>query len=324
MRRTRRHAAAPDGTRIAWSSAGAGSPAVLLTDGIGCAGYIWRRLAPALARERRVLHWNYRGHGESDPPADPERATVADCALDLLAVLDDAGEERAVLAGHSMGVQVVLEAHRRAPERVAALLLLCGAPGRILDTFHDSTVLRTILPYARKIVDRWPVAARTAFRALVTADVAVDYALAFEVNRALVHREDLLPYFADLSRVHPGLFVRLLASAAEHDATGHLPHIRVPALVVAGVRDSFTPMHLSVAMHQAIPGSELLVLPGATHVAPLEHPQLVEERVQAFLAAHAAAAKPARRPRRRAAAPVAARAPAARPRRRAPAARRPR
>jgi pimeloyl-ACP methyl ester carboxylesterase len=315
MRRTRRHATAPDGTRIAWSSAGAGSPAVLLTDGIGCAGYIWQRLAPALAKERRVLHWNYRGHGESDPPADPERATVADCVQDLVSVLDVAGEERVVLAGHSMGVQVVLEAHRKAPERVAGLLLLCGAPGRLLDTFHDTTLLRSVLPWARKIVDRWPEAARNAFRALVTADVAVDYALAFEVNRALMHRKDLLPYFADLSRVDPGLFVRLLTSAAEHDVTAHLPHVRVPTLVVAGLRDSFTPMHLSVSMHEAIPGSELLVLPGGTHVAPLEYPELVAERVRGFLAAHAPSVKGARAPRRRAATEVAARRPTARPRR---------
>ena len=296
MRRTRRHATAPDGTRIAWSSAGRGSPAVLLTDGIGCAGYIWRRLAPALAQERRAIHWNYRGHGDSDPPADPERATVGDCVQDLLAVLDAAGVKRAVLAGHSMGVQVVLEAHRLAPERVAGLLLLCGAPGRLLDTFHDTTALRAVLPFARKLIDRWPAAARNAFRALVTADVAVDYALAFEVNRALMHREDLLPYFADLSRVDPGLFVRLLASAAEHDGTAHLPHVDVPTLVVAGARDSFTPMHLSVSMHEAIPGSELLVLPGGTHVAPLEYPDLVEARVRAFLATHAPRVKRAARP----------------------------
>jgi pimeloyl-ACP methyl ester carboxylesterase len=295
MRRNRRFVVASDGTRIAWSGTGAGSPAVLLTDGIGCAGFIWRRLAPALAGRRRVLHWNYRGHGASEVPRDPERSTIADCVSDLLAVMDAAGEERAVLAGHSMGVQVVLEAHRRAPERVAALLLLCGAPGRILDTFHDTHVLRTVLPWVRAVIDRWPELARTAFRTLVTADVVTDYALAFEVNRALVHRDDLVPYFRDLSRVDPALFVRLLASASEHDATDHLPAVRVPTLIVAGVHDGFTPMRLSVNMHETIPGSELLVLPGGTHVGPLEHPELVEERVSAFLEEHVPARSPAPR-----------------------------
>lgn len=295
MRRNRRSVVVPDGTRIAWSSTGAGSPAVLLADGIGCAGFIWRRLTPALAARRRVLHFCYRGHGESGAPPDPDRSTIADCVSDLLAVLDAAGEERAVLAGHSMGVQVVLEAHRRAPGRVAGLLLLCGAPGRILDTFHDTHALRTVLPWARLVIDRWPGIARTTFQTLVTADVVMDWALAFEVNRALVHRDDLVPYFRDLSRVDPALFVRLLASASEHDATDHLRQVNVPTFVVAGVRDGFTPMRLSVKMHESIPGSELLVLPGGTHVGPLEHPELVAERVSAFLDRHLPVPAPARR-----------------------------
>jgi pimeloyl-ACP methyl ester carboxylesterase len=329
MPRTHRHATGADGTRIAWTSRGSGTPAVVLTDGIGCAGFIWRRLAPALARKRRVLHWNYRGHGESDPPRDLERSTVEDCVSDLLAVLDDAGEERAVLAGHSMGVQVVLEAHRRAPERVAALLLVCGAPGRLLDTFHDTPVLRKALPWIRGAMERWPGPARTAFRALVSADVTMQYALAFEVNQALLHREDLVPYFRDLSCVDPGVWVRLLASASEHDTKPHLPEIRVPTLVVAGVRDGFTPMHLSVEMNEAIPGSELLVLPGGTHVAPLEQPALVEERVTAFLERHVPVSRPPGRARATAApvdgAPAATRARKPRPsRKRAPVASRPR
>ena len=284
MGRSRRFAVARDGTRIAWTSAGTGAPPVLLTDGIGCAGFIWRRLAPVLARERRVLHWNYRGHGASGAPADPEKTTLQECARDLVSVLDAARVERAVLVGHSMGVQVVLDAWRRARQRVAGLVLVCGAPGRLLDTFHETTALRTALPWARKLVDRWPALARSGFRALVTADVALDYALAFEVNRALLHRDDLLPYFEDLSKVDPALFVRLLASASDHDATPWLPDIAVPTLVVAGARDAFTPMRLSVAMSRAIRGSELLVLPGGTHVGPLEHPELLEARVRAFLA----------------------------------------
>jgi pimeloyl-ACP methyl ester carboxylesterase len=305
MGRSRRFAVARDGTRLAWTSAGKGDPPVVLTDGIGCAGWIWERLAPALARDRRVVHWNYRGHGASEAPRDPERMTLAECARDLVDVLDAARIERAVLVGHSMGVQVVLDAWRRAPRRVAALALVCGAPGRVLDTFHESTALRTALPWARKLVDRWPDLVRAGFRALVTADVALDYALAFEVNRALLRRDDLLPYFEDLSKIDPTLFVRLLASAAEHDATASLADVRVPTLVVAGARDAFTPMRLSLAMSQAIRGSELLVLPGGTHVAPLEYPELFAERVRTFLETRAPVAparekRPARPARRRA------------------------
>jgi pimeloyl-ACP methyl ester carboxylesterase len=296
------HALASDGSRIAWTSRGHGAPAVVLTDGIGCAGYIWRALAPELARVRRVLHWNYRGHGRSDPPRDLTDATIDACVDDLLAVLDAAGEERVVLVGHSMGVQIVLEAQRRAPARIAGLVLICGAPGRVLDTFHDTNLLGKVFPLARKLFDRFPSAGAAGFRAVVRSEVAMEYALAFEVNRALVRREDLKAYFDDLACVDARVFVRLLESAAAHDATPYLPEIRVPTLIVAGERDGFTPMRLSVNMHEAIPGSELLVLPGGTHVGPVEHPALLAEKVGAFLATRcplAGARPPRRAPARR-------------------------
>src|SRR5512138_2463429 len=195
MDQTAHQTAARDGTRLHWAEMGHGSPAVVLTDGIGCAGFVWRNLEPALARRHRVIHWNYRGHGRSATPRDAHRVTLDDCVEDLLAVLDAAGEPRAVLAGHSMGVQVALEVHRRAPERVAALLLVCGAPGNPLDTFHDSGALKLAFPFARKAVERHPTLARMVFKAVVPTDFALELALAHEVNAARVDRGDMARYF---------------------------------------------------------------------------------------------------------------------------------
>jgi len=272
-----------DGTPIGWREAGAGSPPVLLTDGIGCAGFIWDRLLPALARRHRVLHWNYRGHGRSGRPADLARCTMADCVDDLLAVLDAAGERRAVLAGHSMGVQVCLEAHRRSPERVAALLLLCGSPARPLETFHGRRTLAQIFPLIREVVQAFPGLARLGFRLLLPNEVTLQLGLWLEVNRSLVRRRDLQRYLDDASRVDPEVFVRMLDSAGALDARDHLPDVHVPTLVVGGERDTFTPVELSQRMAAAIPGAELLLLPAGSHMGPLEHPELVELRVERFL-----------------------------------------
>jgi pimeloyl-ACP methyl ester carboxylesterase len=277
-------ATARDGTRLHWTEVGSGSPAVLLTDGIGCAGFVWRHLESALARRHRIIHWNYRGHGRSARPRDPYRVTVDDCVEDLLCVLDAAGEPRAVLVGHSMGVQVSLEVHRRAPERVVALLLVCGAPGHPLDTFHDSTALKLVFPFARGAVERHPTLARIVFKAVVPTEFAIELALTHEVNRARVDRADLVRYFGDLAQIDPLLFVRMLASASETDSADHLPEVDVPTLVLAGEKDSFTPVHLSKAMHTAIPGAELAVVPGGTHITPLEYPALVARHVRRFLA----------------------------------------
>jgi pimeloyl-ACP methyl ester carboxylesterase len=301
MPRTAHQAIARDGTQLHWTSIGEGAPTIVLTDGVGCAGFVWRHLEPALARQHRVLHWNYRGHGKSGTPREAFRVTVDDCAEDLLAVLDAAGEERAVLVGHSMGVQVVLEAHRRAPERIQALVLVCGAPGRPIDTFHDSPALKLAFPFARSAVEKHPLLARVLFKSIIPTDFAVEFALNFEVDRARVDRADLVRYFEELSAVDPLLFVRMLASAGEHDSLDHLGEVDAPTLIVAGERDSFTPMRLSGAMHRAIPGSELHVLAGGSHVAPLECPGALTEQVEGFLSrALAPRAEPPRRGRGRA------------------------
>ena len=285
-------AVAGDGTRIWWRSAGRGSPAVVLCDGIGCAGWIWRRLFPDLAGRRRVIHWNYRGHGRTEPPRDPERASLLECVRDLYTVLDAAGEPSAVLVGHSMGVQVCLEAHRQAPARVRALVLMCGAPGRLLDTFHGSRTLAVAFPVVEQLVLAYPAAARWVARQVLPTEFAVQVANRSEVNPDLLHRRDLEHYLADAAEVDPGAFVRILGSAAAHDATDHLREIDVPTLVVAGERDTFTPRGLSTRMHAAIPGSELLFLPAGTHTGPLEHPELVTLRVEKFLAERVGAGAP--------------------------------
>jgi len=99
---------------------------VLLCDGIGCDGYVWRYLRPDLP-ERFGLHPHYRGHGRTAAPKDPTHVSIEDLADDMASVLDDALVDRAVLVGHSMGVQVALETYRRHASRVAGLVLLCGA-----------------------------------------------------------------------------------------------------------------------------------------------------------------------------------------------------
>jgi pimeloyl-ACP methyl ester carboxylesterase len=77
----------------------------------------------------------------------------------------------------------------------------------------------------------------------------------------------------------------MLKNASEHTAYDHLPLVKVPTLIVAGTEDTFTPYWLSEEMHARIAGSELLTVPGGTHVAPIEHPELIALRLEKFLAA---------------------------------------
>lgn len=79
------------------------------------------------------------------------------------------------------------------------------------------------------------------------------------------------------------MFLRMVRAAGEHSAEDLLPHIKVPTLIVAGERDTFTPAFLAESMAKAIPGAELLLLKNGSHVAPLEQPEIADPRIAQFV-----------------------------------------
>ncbi len=286
MRTAWGYAVAPsDGSPVfyeAWGERGQSTP-VLLCDGIGCDGYVWRYLKSDLG-SRFGLHPHYRGHGRTAAPKDPARVTVEDLADDVACVLDDALVDRAVLIGHSMGVQVALETYRRHASRVAGLVLVCGASSHPLRTFKGSAHLEELLPTIQKWIQRMPGFLNRMSRALLPTRLAYEVASRLEIRRELVEPQDFMPYLEGMARIDVRLFVAMLSSAGRHSADELLPHIEVPTLVVAGGRDGFTPPERSRAIADAIPGSELLEIPNASHTAPIERPHLVDWTIRDFLA----------------------------------------
>ncbi|OJH36837.1 alpha/beta fold hydrolase [Cystobacter ferrugineus] len=286
----------PDGAALYYQVSGAGEPGAVMCDGLGCDGFVWKYLEPALARHHRVLRWHYRGHGRSGVPDRRNRIGMSYTCDDLNRVMDAAGINQAVLFGHSMGVQVALEFHRRFPERVKGLVLVCGSYGTLLDTFHDGPLLKRLFPFIKFTVEHFPDRVARLTRALLSTPLALEIALSVEMNRSLLSKSDLIPYFAHLANMDPVVFVRTLRSAAHHNAWRHLPRVNVPTLVIAGKLDKFTPAWLSRRMAAHIPGAELLLLPEGTHVAPLEYRETVERRVTRFLSEHRLVPPPARHP----------------------------
>jgi pimeloyl-ACP methyl ester carboxylesterase len=278
-----------DGTRLYFHRqagpprVGAAGLTALLCDGLACDGFIWKYLWNELAEQLNVAHSHYRGHGRSGLPIDTEQIGVKALADDVDAVRRALGDPPVVLIGHSLGTQVALEAYRRRPEGVAALVLLCGSFGRVTYTFKGSEVLASVLPNLIEFATQHPIVARAIWSS-VPPKVAIAVArLTGDINLRAVRFEDVEPYFQHVSIVDFELFLRMLRAAGEHSAEDLLTQIKVPVLVIAGSKDSFTPSAVSEAMAEAIPGAELEVIPGGTHLAPLEHHLEIAGRIAAFL-----------------------------------------
>ncbi len=109
----------------------AGRPPLLLLHGHPQTMAMWHRVAPVLAKERRVVLMDLRGYGDSDrPPAGEGSAAYAkrEMAKDAVALMQSLGHERFAVLAHDRGARV---AHRLAldhPQAVTRLMLLDIAP----------------------------------------------------------------------------------------------------------------------------------------------------------------------------------------------------
>ena len=118
----RRRTVTHDGVDISVLDAGEGFP-VVLAHGFPELAYSWRHQIPALAAAGcRVLAPDQRGYGRTPGPAAVEDYDIEHLTGDLLALLDDIDEERAVFVGHDWGAMVVWPLALLAPERVAGVV----------------------------------------------------------------------------------------------------------------------------------------------------------------------------------------------------------
>lgn len=271
-----------DGTGLYVCSEGQG-PALVLSNGLGVSTFFWNHVRASFAGQYRVVTWDYRGHGKSGP-APSTGFGIRTCAEDLLRVMDHLGIEDAVLAGHSLGSQTILETYRMAPERVLGLVPTLGGYGRTVESFMDTKLSLPALKVLRKVAMASPRTSKLLLNRVPKLPLTWRVARAMGVvHPDLCPRAEMEPYLEHLSRLDLPTYFQLAQDLQDHDASDVLPTVKVPTLVFAGDRDLFTPMWLSERMAAAIPDSELCVIRGGSHAALVEQPELMCLRLERFL-----------------------------------------
>lgn len=129
------------GVAVHYTSIGAGEQALAFVHGWGCNKEFWRHSLTAFP-EHRVFAIDLPGHGSSGKPRI--RYSLQYFADSVAAVMLDAGIERVVLVGHSMGTNVVREFYRRHREHALGLALVDGSllPSMQSDVADEATALR--------------------------------------------------------------------------------------------------------------------------------------------------------------------------------------
>ena len=229
----------------------------------------WHAFEPVLTHLPNSIHafaLTQRGHGDASRPAAGYR--VHDFATDLAAFMDAIQLEAAVIAGSSSGGFVARRFAIDHPERTLGLVLL-GSPANLRDKpgvreLWDATVSKLTDPVDLGFVREF--AASTLARPVPQAFFETIVQESLKVP-AFVWRATIEGLIAD-------------------DSFGELHTIKAPTLIIWGDQDAILPRSDQEALAAAIPGSRLVVYPGAGHAFYWEDPGRVASDLVAFVEAH--------------------------------------
>lgn len=245
------------GKSIYYEEYGQGKP-LLVLNGIMMSCKSWAEFVEPFSQSNRLILLDFLDQGRSarmDGPYD--QAIQAEVTL---ALLDHLGIDRACVLGISYGGEVALRFAIGHPQRVERLMLF-------------NTTARTG-PWLGDIGDAWNLASGDADAYYLTT-IPVIYSPAFyreQQDWMAQRRETLRPVFSDPNFIQP--MIRLTNSARGYDVTDRLGEIQAPTLIVSCQQDYLTPMEEQQLLHQRIPNSHYVVIPGSGHASMYEQPML--------------------------------------------------
>ena len=256
-----------NGITIAYEERGSGDPLILIM-GLGAPGSLWEEHAACLQQQFRCILMDNRGAGGSDKPMGPY--TTKMMAKDTAGLMDALGIGSAHIAGISMGSGIAQELALSYPDKVRSMVLVSSwsrcdkYTEAVFDHFKKMRALASPADFVQ-LLQLWIAAPR-------------HYEKDFDdmLQGQQEAEEEYMPLHA---------FHAQCDACSTHDTFDRLASIDAPSLLTAGDADIFTPLRLSIEMHDRMPDSELQVFPGRGHIHHWEDLERFNARVMDFLAA---------------------------------------
>ena len=254
-----------NGLKLHYRDTGGDGPPIVLVHGFTGNARNWALTVPALREKFRVISPDHRGHGLSHKPKEIEAYQLDALADDLYGILQHLGVEHCYLAGHSMGGMVSQLLVLDHPELVRALVLV--------DTAAE-------IPQALRAKERYEARQRLVRIAEERGMEAVfEEHLKAETDPRVLENPQFVSVWREqfLMTSREAYIGGAHGMASRRSVVPRLKEIAVPTLVVCGENDAPF-LEASHVMHDAIPGSELVIIPGAGHTPQIETPAAMGRR----------------------------------------------
>ncbi|SFF53705.1 Pimeloyl-ACP methyl ester carboxylesterase [Fontimonas thermophila] len=254
------------GFDIVYLEGGSGEPLVLV-HGFGADKDNFTRVAAHLTAHYRVIIPDLPGFGESSKPADVTYR-IEDQAERLDQILGALGVSQAHFGGSSMGGWIIAAYAARFPDKAQSLWLL--APGGV-SSAKPSPMLQTFAQTGKSplVIDK-----PEDFAHLLDMAMADPPFLPYGVKKVLAERA------VRDHALHSAIFLQLHGQSQPLQEIA--PQVRAPSLIVWGAEDQVLDVSGAQILHDALPGSRLIIMPGIGHLPMLEAPRQTARDYLAF------------------------------------------
>ncbi|MFD9403940.1 alpha/beta fold hydrolase [Streptomyces sp. NPDC060011] len=248
-------------------------PVVLLAHGFGCDQNMWRLVVPALAKDYRVVLFDYVGSGGADSSAWSEQrySSLEGYALDVLEVCEELDLCDVAFVGHSVSAMVGVLAAAKAPQRFSSLVMVAPSPRYIDEDGYrggfSADDIDELLESLESNYLGWSAA---------MAPVIMGNPERPELG------EELTTSFCATDPAMARVFARTTFLS---DSRDDLKKVTVPTLVLECSQDVIAPREVGEYVHAAIPGSRLVTLKATGHCPQLSAPQATAAAITEFLGA---------------------------------------
>lgn len=243
------------------------APAVVLHHPLATNLSTWDALTAALEPNYRVVRFDARGHGKTEAPEGPYAFETL--AADVVGLMDHLGIDKARFLGLSMG----------------------GMVGQYLgilypDRFHCLCLVATTSAVPAQAHPLWDERIRVASTGSLS-ELVEGAIVRWVVPETKTNKPEVVAQLtAMMEATPPKGYIGWCQAIRNLNITDRLKEIRVPTCVIVGESDPSTPPAAAEVIHREIAGSELVVIPGVSHMLHLEDPEAFHAKVLPFFAAH--------------------------------------
>lgn len=243
---------AKDGVAIQYAVQGKGEPALVFVHCWSCNRNTWEKQVPVFAKNHQVVTIDLPGHGESGQGR--KVWSIETYADDVNTVISKLNLKRVILVGSSMGGPISLEATRRSPERILAIV-----PVDTLQNVENKVPPEQLQAVFKQL--------RADYKTSVTSFLNQFF---FGPDTPAAVKERIIN---ETVARPPGLAVDILEGIFRYDAAPALKEVKVP---IRAINADLVPTLLEVNRKYA-PQFDAVIVKGSGHYPMLEQPERFNE-----------------------------------------------